>query len=60
MLLDVLALLDELVLGSGAGKAALSGSASLSGEAWDAADGLSCGRHFYFDDVVDVLLRIRI
>ncbi len=45
MVLDVLALLDEFVLGGGAGEAALSTGAGLGGEARGAANGLSGGRH---------------
>lgn len=45
VVLDVLALLDELVLGGGAGEATLSTGAGLGGEARGAANGLSGGKH---------------
>lgn len=44
MVLDVLALLDELVFGS-AGKAALNSSASLSGEPRGVTDSLASSKH---------------
>ena len=45
VILDVLALLDEFVLGGGAGEAALSTCAGLGGEARGVANGLSGGKH---------------
>lgn len=45
VLLDVLALLDEGVLGGGAGKAALGGSAQLRSEARCGTGKLSSGGH---------------
>lgn len=45
VLLDVLALLDELVLGGGAGKAALRRGAELSRKARSAAGDLACSEH---------------
>lgn len=45
VILDVLSLLDELILGGGAGHAALSRSAKLRGEARGRSSKLSCGGH---------------
>lgn len=45
VLLDVLALLDELILGGAAGKTALRRSAELSGKARSAAGKLACSEH---------------
>lgn len=45
VILDVLTFFDELVLGGGASKASLSGSAELRGEARGVTGNLSGGRH---------------
>lgn len=45
VVLDVLAFLDEFVLGRGAGEAALSPGANLGGEAGSVANGLSGSKH---------------